>query len=145
MAQLGHKNRLCDAWSCASFGNKDKHNQTAGTRLRKFHRSCNTDEYIFSFRSNMLNLCFMLQYNRWRNWQLTVLFRQCSQPDAFQYFQVHEAYYCCIWYCTVYGSVNGWQNQQTAGEKEGKHGAESTPQISSNFSHIICTFMWNPA
>ena len=56
MAQLGHKNRLCDAWSCASFGNKDKHNQIAGTRLRKFHRSCNTDEYIFSFRSKMLNL-----------------------------------------------------------------------------------------
>ena len=50
MAQLGHKNHLCDAWSCASFGNKDKHNQTAGTRLRKFHRSCavlNTLPYVF--------------------------------------------------------------------------------------------------
>ena len=37
MAQLGHKNHLC-AWSCAGFGNKDKHDQTARTRLRKLHR-----------------------------------------------------------------------------------------------------------
>ena len=118
MAQLGHKNHLCDAWSCASFGNKDKHNQTAGTQLRKFHRSCallNTLPYAFFIgypTSGLLFncvLCFNTIDGATDN--LQYCFDNAVQPDAFQYFQVHEAYYC-IWYCTVYGSVN-WMTEPT--------------------------------
>ena len=59
---------------------------------------------------------FVLCFNTVDGATDNLLFRQCSQPEAFQYFQMHEAYYCIL-YCTVYGSVTGWQNQQTAGEK----------------------------
>ena len=57
MAQLGHKNHLC-AWSCAGFGNKDKHDQTARTRLRKLHRF-----NMFDRKLNMYSL--VLHGKKW--------------------------------------------------------------------------------
>ena len=197
MAQLGHKNHLC-AWSCAGFGNKDKHDQTARTRLRKLHR--------FNMFDRKLNMYSLVLHGK--KWLRCARYINASCPMygattaiGASYFHLHvlcwiracmffsmftllwgsfSTFVCVIltfllqkmaqltiscfndaisqkpfntFNCTANGADKQhpnpeisnrtnmhpwWQNRQTAGEKEGKHGAESTPQFSLNLSNTIC-------
>ena len=97
-------------------------------------RSCNTDKYIFSLWSNMLNLW------NFRNWQFTV-YSSVSTMQSARCLSILSSARSVLLLHMVLCSI--WTNRLPGKRKE--NGAESTPQISSNFSHIICTFMWNPA
>ena len=92
---------------------------------------------MFTYFWAPFQLCVMLQYSRWRNWQFTVSTMQSARGLSIlsnaRSVLLHIVLYS-IW-------IREWMTEPTdCRGKEGKHGAESCPQISSNFSHIICTF-----
>ena len=139
MAQLGHKNRLCDAWSCASFGNKDKHNQIAGTRSRKLHRFSHVRgvEYaaVCFFHSYPTSgllfncvLCFNTIDGATDN--LQYCFDNAVSQMPFNTFK------CTKRTTAAYGTVQ-YMDQQTAGKKEGKRrGVYSTNFIQFQPHHL---------
>ena len=198
MAQLGHKNHLC-AWSCAGFGNKDKHDQTARTRLRKLHRFNMFDRKLNMYSlvlhgkkwlrcTRYINascpmygattaigasyfhlhvLCWIRACMFFFHFYLTLgfLFNLClcdfdlpaskdGATDNFLFQTMQSARSLSILSIarqmvltnstpilksrTVLICIRDDRTDRTAGEKEGKHGAESTPQISLNLSNTIC-------